>query len=74
MEELLYIMQLYKFCLEIVQYLINAGADWTMKGKGNDVVLLYEYTLRERSSIIQTPLSCRWTCDHAFRICESTPI
>ena len=55
----------------IVKYLVNEGADWSVKDKRGNTAL--EYALRERPySYNQTFQPCQLTSDHVFEVCRST--
>ena len=54
---------------EIVKFLINAGADWSVKDQRGDTAL--EYALRERPYLYdETFQPCQWTSDHVFEVCH----
>ncbi|CAB3983841.1 Ankyrin repeat domain-containing 50 [Paramuricea clavata] len=56
---------------KVVGYLVNAGADWSMKDQRGDTAL--EFALREKSRLDTiTVLPCRLTSDQVFRVCQST--
>ena len=55
---------------DIVKFLINAGADWSVKDQGGDTAL--EYALREGPYLYETFQPCHWTGDHVFEVCQST--
>jgi ankyrin repeat protein len=54
---------------ELVEYLVNAGADWSLKDQRGDTAL--EYALRERRLHMENFLPCRLTNDQVFQVCQS---
>ena len=56
---------------EIVKYLVDAGADWSVEDERGDTAL--EFALRERPYLHnETFQPCQWTSDHVFEVCQST--
>ena len=56
---------------EIVKYLVNAGANWSVKDKRGDTAL--EFALRERPYLHNERFQpCQLTSDYVFEICQST--
>jgi ankyrin repeat protein len=56
---------------KLVKYLVNAGADCSMKDQRGDTAL--EFALRENSHLdTETFLPCRLTSDQVFEVCHST--
>jgi ankyrin repeat protein len=56
---------------KLVEYLVNTGADWSMKDQRGDTAL--EFALREKSHLgTKTFLPCRLTSDQVFQVCRST--
>jgi hypothetical protein len=56
---------------KLVEYLVNAGADWSMKDQRSDTAL--EFALREKPYLkTRTFLPCRLTSDQVFQVCRST--
>jgi ankyrin repeat protein len=55
----------------LVEYLVNAGADWSIEDQRGDTAL--KFALREKSHLDTiTVLPCRVTSDQVFRVCQST--
>ncbi|CAB3983839.1 Ankyrin repeat domain-containing 50 [Paramuricea clavata] len=55
----------------LVEYLVNAGADWSIKDHWGDTAL--EFALREKPILsTKTFLPCRLTSDQVFEVCQST--
>ena len=57
---------------EVVKYLVEAGADWSVKDERGDTAL--EYALREKrfDKYFRKFLPCQWTSDNVFEVCQST--
>ena len=55
---------------DIVEYLVNAGADWSIKDQTGSTAM--EFALQERPIQAGTFLPCRCTSDQVFRICQSS--
>jgi hypothetical protein len=56
---------------KLVEYLVNAGADWSMKDQRGDTAL--EFALREKPNLdTKIFLPCRLTSDQVFQVCRST--
>ena len=53
-----------------VEYLLNAGADWSITDGEGDTAL--EFALRERPVGTKAFLPCRSTSDSVFQVCQST--
>ena len=54
---------------QMVKYLINEGADWSVKDKDAETAL--EYALRERPYVFSEFLPCQLTSDRVFEVCQS---
>ena len=55
---------------DVVEYLANAGADWSIKDQTGSNAM--EFALQERPIRDVTVLPCRLTSDKAFRLCQSS--
>ena len=55
---------------DIVEYLVNAGADWSIKDQTSSTAM--EFALKERPIRDTTVLPCRLTRDKVFRLCQSS--
>ena len=57
---------------EVVKYLVEAGADLSVKDERGDTAL--EYALREKrfDGYLRKSLPCQWASDHVFKECQST--
>ena len=56
---------------KVVKYLVDAGADWSVKDEGDTAL---ENALRNKRSdkYFRKFLPCQWTSDHVFKVCQST--